>query len=155
MTPMSDAVIPRYRIDQPIERFERMKAMPSRSCPSVEPTACSASDTPSPCASAFGGDFGSVKQKTAASRYRNATTRITAPGEARFTTSGPSSAKPIANAAFRVSVKIPFAASSWWRSTTSGIIAASAGAKNTVTVDTKTFSSRIRARFAPTRYRAM
>ena len=96
-----------------------------------------------------------MKQKTAAIRYRNATTRITASGDAMFTTSGPRSAKPIANAAFSVSVKMPFAASSCFRSTTSGIIAASAGAKNTVTVETKMFSSRMSPRFAPTRYRAM
>ena len=52
------------------------------------------------------------------------------------TTIGPSSAKPIANAALSVSVNTPFAASSCRRGTSSGIIAASAGAKNTVIVET-------------------
>ena len=42
-----------------------------------------------------------------------------------------------------MSVNTPFAASSWLRGTTSGIIAASAGAKNTVTVETKMLSSRM------------
>ena len=68
-------------------------------------------------------------------------------------TSGPSSAKPRAKAAFRVSVKTPFAASSCRRGTTSGIIAASAGAKNTVTVDTNKFSRSSSRRKSPTRNR--
>ena len=71
-----------------------------------------------------------------------------------FTTSGPRSANPRANAAFKVSVKMPFAASNWLRGTRFGIIAASAGAKNTVTVETKMFRIRITARLAPARYRA-
>ena len=83
-----------------------------------------------------------MKQKTAARKYRAATTRITACGPAMLMTSGPSSAKPMAKAAFRVSVKTPFAAAAGRRGTTSGIIAASAGAKNTVTVETKMFSRR-------------
>ena len=53
---------------------------------------------------------------------------------------GRASANPRANAAFSVSVKMPFAASSCLRGTSFGIIAASAGAKNTVTVETKMFS---------------
>jgi hypothetical protein len=60
---------------------------------------------------------------------------ITACGPAMLITSGPSNAKPRANAALRVSVKTPFADSSCRRGTTCGIIAASAGAKNTVTVE--------------------
>ena len=84
-----------------------------------------------------------MKQNTAARKYRAATIRIRASGPATLTTSGPSSAKPSANAAFSVSVKIPFADSSCGRSTMAGIIAASAGAKKVVTVDTKMLSSRI------------
>ncbi len=79
---------------------------------------------------------------------------MTACGEARFTTSGPRRANPSANEALSVSVKMPFAASSWRRSTTNGIIAASAGAKNTVIVEIAKFSKRINARFVPTRYSA-
>ena len=60
---------------------------------------------------------------------------ISAWGPAIFTMSGPSNAKPRANAALSVSVNTPFAASSWRRGTTIGIIAASAGAKKTVTVE--------------------
>ena len=68
------------------------------------------------------------------------------------TTIGPRSAKPIANAALRVSVKTPFAAISCLRGTSCGIIAASAGPKNTVIVDTTTLSTRIsRAGSRPTR----
>ncbi len=80
---------------------------------------------------------------------------MTACGDARLTTSGPRRANPSANDAFRVSVKMPFAASSWRRSTTNGIIAASAGAKNTVIVEIAKLSNRINARFVPTRYNAM
>ena len=90
-----------------------------------------------------GGDGGRVKQKTAATKYSAATTRMTACGPATLMTSGPSSAKPTANAALRVRVKTPFADSSCGAGTTSGIIAASAGAKNTVTVEMKMLSSRI------------
>ncbi len=50
------------------------------------------------------------------------------------------SANPRANAALSVSVKIPFAASSWRFGRSFGIIAASAGAKKTVTVEMKMFS---------------
>ena len=57
------------------------------------------------------------------------------------TTIGPSSAKPMANAALRVSVNTPFAEISCRRGTTCGIIAASAGAKNTVTVEIRTLNS--------------
>ena len=90
-----------------------------------------------------------MKQKTAARKYRAATTRMTACGPDTLMTSGPSRANPIANAALRVSVKTPFAASSCRRGTTSGIIAASAGAKNTVTVETKMLSSRMSAKLSP------
>ena len=119
--------------------------MPSRSWASVDSIARArlADCAPTAPARAGGGDAGSVKQKTAARKYRPATTRITACGPATLMTSGPSSANPIANAALRVSVKTPFAASSCSRGTTSGIIAASAGAKNTVTVEMKMFSSRM------------
>jgi hypothetical protein len=65
-------------------------------------------------------------------------------------TSGPSSANPSANAAFRVSVKIPLADNSWLRGTTSGIIAASAGAKNTVTVEMKMLSKSSNRKLSPT-----
>ena len=90
-------------------------------------------------------------QKSTARKYSAATTRITASAPAMLTTSGPSSAKPRANAALSVSVKMPFAASSWLRGTRIGIIAASAGAKKTVTVETKMLSSRMTAKFAPAR----
>jgi hypothetical protein len=66
-------------------------------------------------------------------------TRTSAP--AIFTTSGPSSVNPSANAAFRVRVKMPFADSSSFFGTTIGIIDASAGLKNTVTVEVKMFSA--------------
>jgi hypothetical protein len=49
--------------------------------------------------------------------------------------SGPSSAKPSANEAWSVTVKRLLAASSWPRSTSRGIIAASAGAKKVVMVE--------------------
>ena len=45
----------------------------------------------------------------------------------------------------------PFADSSWLRGTTTGIIAASAGAKKTVIVDTTALSSRMTGRFPPAR----
>ena len=57
----------------------------------------------------------------------------------------------MANAAFSVSVKMPFAASNWLRWTRTGIIASSAGAKKTVTVETKMLSSRMTAKFVPAR----
>jgi hypothetical protein len=57
-----------------------------------------------------------------------------------LTTSGPRSANPRAKAALSVSVKMPFAVRSWRRGSSFGIIAASAGAKNTVTVEMKMFS---------------
>ena len=82
-----------------------------------------------------------MKQKTAARKYSPETTRITACGPAMLMTSGPRSAKPSANAALRVSVKTPFADSSCRRGTTCGIIAASAGAKKTVTVEMNRLSS--------------
>ena len=142
--------------DQPIERLARMKENPSRSWTKVVSTARSASPTPRPpwCSSSVdggGGDAGSVTQKTAARKYRPATTRMTASGPATLTTSGPSSANPTANAALSVRVKIPFAARSCRRGTSTGIIASSAGAKNTVTVETATLSSRMSARFPPAR----
>ena len=65
---------------------------------------------------------------------------ISAGAPAIFTISGPRRANPIANAAFSVSVKIPFADISWRFGTSIGIIAASAGAKNTVIVETVMFS---------------
>ncbi len=55
----------------------------------------------------------------------------------------------MANAALRVSVKMPFAASSWLRGTSFGIIATSAGAKKTVTVEMKMLSSRMTAKLSP------
>ena len=76
---------------------------------------------------------------------------MSAGAPARVTTIGPSSAKPTANAALRVSVNTPLAASSWRRGTRNGIIASSAGAKNTVIVDTVTLSSRINGTVEPTR----
>ena len=133
-----------------------MKLNPSRSWPNVDSTAFSASPTPSRlCGSVSacggGGEAGKVMQKTPARKYSPATTRMTASGPATLTTSGPSSAKPMANAAFRVSVKMPFAVSSWLRGTRVGIIANSAGAKKTVTVETKMLSSRMTAKLSPAR----
>ena len=61
-------------------------------------------------------------------------------GPAIVTTSDPNSAKPSANAALRVTVKMPFAATSWWRGTRRGIIAASAGEKNVDAVETTMLS---------------
>ena len=58
----------------------------------------------------------------------------------RLMASGPRSAKPMAKEAWRVSVKRLLAASSWRRSTSIGIIDASAGAKKTVNVETTTLS---------------
>ena len=82
-----------------------------------------------------------MKQKIDARKYSPETTRITACGPAMLMTSGPSSAKPSANAALRVRVKTPFADSSCRRGTTCGIMAASAGAKKTVTVEMNRLSS--------------
>ena len=76
---------------------------------------------------------------------------MTASAPATLTTSGPSSAKPSAKAALSVSVKIPFAASSWLRGTRTGIIASSAGAKKTVIVEIAMLSRRMTARFVPAR----
>ena len=101
-----------------------------------------------------GGDGGSVKQNRAARKYSPPTMRISASAPATFTTSGPSRANPRAKAALSVSVKIPFAASSCFRSTMAGIIAASAGAKNVVTVETKMFRMRIATRLSPTSVQA-
>ncbi len=137
-----------------MERLARMNPMPSANWDRVVARASLAPPpdaSPSTSGRAGGGDFGSMKQKTAARQYRAPTMMMTACGPARLMTSGPRSANPIAKAALRVSVKTPFAASSWFRGTTSGIIAASAGAKNTVTVDTKMFSSRISRKLSPTR----
>ena len=53
----------------------------------------------------------------------------------------PRSAKPSGNAALSVTVKIPFAATSWLRGTTTGIIAASAGAKNVDAIETSVLST--------------
>ena len=94
-------------------------------------------------------------QKTPARKYSPATTRMTASGPATLTTSGPSNAKPMANAALRVSVKMPFAVSNWLRGTRVGIIANSAGAKKTVTVETKMLSSRMTAKLSPASQSAM
>ena len=60
----------------------------------------------------------------------------------------------MANAALRVSVKTPLAESSCLRGTTCGIIAASAGAKNTVTVEMRALNRSRSRRFAPTAHRA-
>ena len=59
---------------------------------------------------------------------------------ARATTNGPTRAKPSAKATFIVRVKSPLAASSWCLGTRNGIIDASAGPKNVVTVATKIIS---------------
>ena len=81
-----------------------------------EPTACSRRATALARRSrglGAGGADGSVKQNTAAMRYErrdDEDQRARAP--ATVTTSGPSSAKPSANAALSVSVNRPFAASS-------------------------------------------
>ena len=83
---------------------------------------------PSPrAASLVGGGAAAASAEAAATKYSAATTAISAPAPAIFTISGPSSANPRANAAFSVSVKIPFAASSCLRRDELGIIAASAG----------------------------
>ena len=154
-TPTSDAAIPRYSSDHTIEWLPRMNVRPSRNWDSVEATAWRVSPT-APAASAGrravgGGEGGRVQQKTDATKYRPATTRITASGPAMLMTSGPSRANPSAKAALRVSVKIPFAASSCRRGTTCGIIDSSAGAKNTVTVETNVLSSRMSRKLSPTR----
>src|SRR5205085_4651294 len=111
----------------------------------TDPIASSASRTltRAPCGATswlVGGAGGRVQQKTAATKYRPATTMISAGAPAILTISGPTSVKPRANAAFNVRVKIPFADSSCRRGTTIGIIAASAGAKNTVIVETAMFN---------------
>ena len=77
--------------------------------------------------------------------------RISTSGPASLTTSGPRRANPRANATFWVKVNSPFAASSCRRGTSSGIIAASAGAKNVVTVEIAMLRTKIAARFAPAR----
>ena len=51
-------------------------------------------------------------------------------------------------------MKIPFAARSCARGTSTGIIASSAGAKNTVIVEIAMLSTRMTARFVPARYSA-
>src|SRR3970282_33385 len=61
--------------------------------------------------------------------------------------SGARSAKPMASGAYNVSVKRLFAASSWRRSTRTGIIEASAGAKKTVSVETTIVSQEMEARW--------
>ena len=76
-------------------------------------------------------------------------------GLAIVTTSGPSTVKPIAKAAFRVSVKIPLAAVSWPGGTTSGIIESSAGAKKVVAIETAMFSTKTTAMFVSSRASAM
>ena len=135
-----------------------MNPMPSRNWATVSLNARCVSPTgeaPAEVSSARagGGDAGRVKQKTAARKYRAATMRMIASGPEMLMTSGPSRAKPIAKAALRVRVNTPFAARSWWRGTTSGIIAASAGAKNTVTVDTKMLSRMMSTKLSPTKNR--
>ena len=72
-----------------------------------------------------------------------------------LTTSGPSRAKPSANAAFSVRMKMPFAEVSSLRGTTSGIIAASAGEKNTLTIEIAVFSRMISQKLSPTAHSAM
>ena len=57
----------------------------------------------------------------------------------------------MAKAALRVNVNTPFAAISCLRGTTCGIIAASAGAKNTVTVEIRTLNSISKSRLTPAR----
>ena len=89
-------------------RLAPMKPRPSRSCETSGRRPSGLAD-PEPAlgvgVDAGGGDAGSVQQKTAARKYSAATTRMTASGLARLTTSGPSSANPSANAALSVSVK--------------------------------------------------
>ncbi len=68
-------------------------------------------------------------------------------GPATVATIGPNSVKPIANAAFRVSVKMPLAAVSWARGTSSGIMLSSAGAKKVVAIETATLKKRITPTF--------
>ena len=60
----------------------------------------------------------------------------------------------MANAALRVSVNTPLAERSCLRGTTCGIMAASAGAKNTVTVEMRALNRTSSSRFAPTAHRA-
>ena len=62
---------------------------------------------------------------------------------ASFTTSDPRRAKPSANAALSVNVN-SLGRDELWRGTRNGIIAASAGAKNVVTVETTMFRRRCR-----------
>ena len=69
-----------------------------------------------------------------------ATMATSAWGLARAIRNGPTRAKPRANATFDVSVKKPFAATSWGRGTRYGIIDASAGPKKVVIVATSTIS---------------
>ena len=54
---------------------------------------------------------------------------------------------PTAKAALSVRVKIPLAAVSWARGTTSGIIESSAGAKNVVAIETRALSTKTTSRF--------
>lgn len=84
-------------------------------------------------------------------KYRTATTAISAGAPAIFTISGPRRVNPTAKAAFRVSVKMPFADISWRRGTSIGIIAASAGEKNTVIVETVMFRRYSSRRWSPTK----
>ena len=96
--------------------------------------------TAGPTALEAGGADGSVEQNAAATKYSAATTMISAGAPKILTISGPTSVKPSANAAFRVSVKMPLADRSCLRGTSIGIMAASAGAKKTVIVETAMFS---------------
>ena len=133
-------------------RFARMNAIPSRSWPNVGIDGALASCRPARpwrASAVGGGTDGRVIERHRGQEVQAATTRTRTCGLVRLTTSGPSSAKPRANAAFRVRVKIPFAARSWPRLTRIGIIAASAGAKNVVTVETIAFRTRIRIRLSP------
>ena len=84
--------------------------------------------------------FGSVAVSTAATRYSTPTVAIRTGAPARLTRMGPSRANPTAIEPLRVIMNSVFAWRSWSRFTSWGIIAASAGAKNVVTVETTMFS---------------
>ena len=114
---------------------------PSRSWENVWATPVAALAVPAATA-AFGpaGDAGSVAVSAAATRYSTPTVAIRTGAPARLTRMGPSRANPTAIEPLRVIMNSVFAWRSWSRFTSWGIIAASAGAKNVVTVETTMFS---------------
>ena len=84
-----------------------------------------------------------------AATYRLATTPSTDDGPAIVTSSGPRNAKPTANDACSVRLKMPIAVWSWARGTTRGIIDPSAGVSITVVRLIPRFSASRAGTFAP------